>query len=334
MGTNHTFHPKELRDETKPPVILFDIVPTDALETYGKAIALQQYARLTVLKRIRGRAVAFAMDEATNLPVRGLAKEITLLRSRNIVLLLLYQSISELRRVFGEKTAQTITANSAEQFLKVSDFETAELLSKRIGDHTVRTTGYGFSDRDEGVSTSTSEHAKRLMPPDEILNMRDDETLVFIPGMRPIRGKKIAYFHIDPFKHWASANPHEPYAKSPITKLTIQYGEGAHDLRPPTIVSGKRGLQSALRREENAAKLPRVKLVDLRSLLWLPVVSAGLAALIILGTPHLLFEYTGRPDGRGLHHCVYLGFDGPQRVNRRGKCPLITLLKTDKGGRS
>ncbi len=329
VGTAHAFHPKELRDESKPPVILFDVVPSESLETYGKAVALQQYARLSVLKQVSGRRVAFCMDECTNLAVNQLAKDITLLRSRGIVLMLLYQSISELKRVFGEKSAATITANSAEQFLQVSDYETAELISKRIGDHTVRTSGFSYAHRDGQGSTSTSEHAKRLMPPDEVLAMGKDETLVFVPGLRPIRGKKVPYFHIWPLKDWAAANPHEPYPKSPITRLAFRYGDNARNLTPPQVIFGKRSIADVLKAERKAKKPARVPVLEARSFIWLPIVAACWLFLHTQGTPHVLFEYQVRPDYSGHSACTYLGLSGFRPTRERGSCPWLRFLTAE-----
>ena len=329
VGTNHQFHPIDLRDETRPPMILFDVVPSASLETYGKAIALQQYARLTVLKRTLGRRVAFVMDECTNLAVYQLAKDITLLRSRGIVLMLLYQSLSELKRVYGEKSAATITANSAEQFLQVSDYETAELISKRIGDHTVRTSGYSYSTHDGTGSMSTSEQATEVMPPDEVLSMGKEETLVFAPGLRPIRGRKIPYFHIDPIKHWAAHNPHEPYKLSRITQLTIAYGNGVTGQTLPSVPGLSKKLKTALKTEVLSRRSPRVPLIELRSLVWLPVVIGAYALIHTQGTPHVLFEYQTLPDANGTSQCVYLGASGVRPVRVQGACPWIKTIPSE-----
>ncbi|MEO1708354.1 MAG: type IV secretory system conjugative DNA transfer family protein [Pseudomonadota bacterium] len=334
VGTNHEFHPMDLRDETKPPIILFDVVPSASLETYGKAIALQQYARLTVLKRVPGRRVAFCMDECTNLAVNQLAKDITLLRSRGIVLMLLYQSISELKRVYGEKAAATITANSIEQFLQVSDSETAELISRRIGDHTVRTSSYSYSTHDGSGSVSSGEQATKVMPPDEVLAMGKEETLVFVPGLRPIRGQKIPYFHIDPIKHWAAHNPHEPYRLSPITQLTIAYGKDAADQTPPSVPGLSKNLKTALKREAFSRQSPRVSPIELRSTFFIPIVIGAYALIQAQGTPHVLFEYQTQPDASGHSRCVYLGPSGVRPVRVQGSCSWVKLLKprTKDGG--
>ena len=331
VGTNHQFDPKDLRDESRAPVILFDVVPSDALETFGKFIALQQYARLSVLKRTPGRRVAFCMDECTNLPVNQLAKDITLLRSRRIVLMLLYQSLSELKRVFGEKSAATITANSAEQFLQVSDYETADLISKRIGDHTVRTTGYSMSSQDGSGSTSTSEHAKRLMPPDEVLAMGKEETLIFVPGLRPIRGRKVPYYHIDPIKDWASPNPHEPYARSQVTKLTMSYGKDANDQAPPTVPGLSKRIKHALKQAAQSRCSPRLSPVELRSFYWLPIIMGAFAFLHFQGTPHVKFEYQLRPNASGYSRCTYVGLTGFRETQVRGFCPWIKFLRGEDG---
>ncbi|MEO1015183.1 MAG: type IV secretory system conjugative DNA transfer family protein [Pseudomonadota bacterium] len=327
LGLDHAFDAADLRDESKPPVILFDIVPTDALETYGKAVALLQYARLQTLKRVKGRRVVFCLDEATNLPLRNVAKDITLLRSRGIVIALLYQSISELKRVFGEKVARTITTNSIEQFLQVSDLETAEMLSKRIGDHTVKTNSLSVSHRDGSTSTSTGEHAKRLVPPDEILAMGHHETLVFVPGLRPIRGQKVPYYHIDPVKFWPGADAHERHAVSNHTEIAFEYSSDAHRPTRPRIKGHARRLRKALERERRSNRAPRAPVFDLHSFLWVPIVASVWGALAGFGSPHVLFEYSVEPDVHGVSTCTYLGATGARRTHVSGRCPALHLFR-------
>ena len=333
MGTAHAVSAADMRDESSAPVIHFDIVPVDALETYGKAVALLQYARLSVLKRVAGRPVSFCLDEATNMPLRGLAKEITLLRSRKIVLALLYQSLSELKRVFGEKTAATITGNATEQFLQVSDLDTAEMISKRIGEHTVKTTGTSMGLKDGAASRSTSEHAKRLMPPDEVLNMGQDETLIFIPGMRPIRGQKVPFYHIDPVKHWPGDDAHETHPVSRITALAIHYAKSAHALVPPIIAGHKAKLKAALKKELGQAKPARVRLIERRSFLWAPILASFFWFVQMIGAPYLIYEYSTRPSASGQSQCVYMSWRGFEQRRVAGTCPLIAFFTKAEAAR-
>ena len=326
MGTAHAASAADMRDEGSAPVIHFDIVPVDALDTYGKALGLLHYARLQMLKRVSGRKVAFCLDEFTNAPIRSIAKEITLLRSRKIVLGMLYQSGSELRRVFGEKTAATITANSTEQFLQISDLETAESISKRIGDVTAKTSSTSIALKDGGASRSTGEQATRLMPVDEVLNMGKDETLVFIPGLRPIRGKKVPFYHIDPVKFWPGDDAHERHAVSSITKLRFEYSEDATRLTPPRVKGWAALLKTALRHEKGKARPPRVRLFEVRSFLWLPILTGFFWFIHTVGTPHLIYEYSAAPDASGHSSCIYMNWNGFKERRMRGSCPVIAFI--------
>ncbi|MEM1379510.1 MAG: type IV secretory system conjugative DNA transfer family protein [Pseudomonadota bacterium] len=319
------FDPAAFRDEVLPPVAHFDIVPSESLATYGRALPLMNFARLHKWKRMSGRRISLILDECTNIPYRNIIKEITLLRSRGINLTLLYQSISALKEVYGEKNAATITSNACEQFLSCGDLETAEAISKRVGDHTVSVTGKSFSMTEGTASTSISHQAKRLLPVDEVLAMGPEETILFVPGIRPIRGRKVPYFEQEPLKHWVGTNPQERHLPSPITRLRMDYTPG----RTPRVVGGRKLLRRALAFSQKASRIPKVPVFDLHALLWLPIAVAGVSTMLTLGTPHFLFTSEWLPEKRQ-NRCLYVGFGGLKLHDTRARCEVLTLLPEDR----
>lgn len=69
--------------------------------------------------------------------------------------------------------------------------------------------------------------------------------------------------------------------------------------------------------------------IQLRDLLWIPLVAAVPVALASWGTPHLLLTYTsfGPADHRTYQSCFYVGLDSRMVFPRDGQCPWIRFLK-------
>jgi hypothetical protein len=72
-------------------------------------------------------------------------------------------------------------------------------------------------------------------------------------------------------------------------------------------------------------------------LIWIPMFAGMMLALVVVGTPHLLFRYSyvGSPDLFGLRHyywCEYVGWHAQRVYPRDGRCPIIRLLKQQEAG--
>lgn len=332
LGTRHDFDPKELRDPTRPPVIVFDMVPSDQVEVFGKANALIQTARLQSLKRFKeGRCVFIVADEATNLPIPSVVEEIELMRSANISIALLYQSWASLKRVYGEDKAAAIRANCAEMYFGVADYQTADELSRRIGERTIKTQSIGLSANTVQLpTTNVGESARRVMPPEDVLSMDRSEAILLVPGLRPVKLTKLPWYEVEPFKSLAGMNPNERHPKSPITRLALEYGVNAGQLGPPVVPDLAQRCAIARRAERRNRPTGPVPFLRARSFLWVPLVAAFLTVIEIVGTPHILFSYRG--DARGNHTCAYLGLGGLQHTASRDPCAWLRFLNHSRGG--
>lgn len=327
VGGEHVFDPKDLRDESKPPCIVFDLIPSDQIDVYGKANALTQTARLQSLRRHReGRPVLFLIDGATNLPVPGIVKDLELTRSFGITVALFYQSFGSLKRTYGEDQAKAILSSCAEVYFSVSSLERANDLSQRIGDRTLKTNSYSF-DENSRPSESVGETGRRLLSPDQILSMPRDQGIMLIPGIRPILFKKTPWFEVSPFKHLAGDNPHERHAKSPRTWFTLKYGRNASELGPPILEGAKKRFAAAFKRERLRNRRPKAKRLVLRDFIWLPTLATCAALIWQAGTPHLLLEYSTRPDTRGQYACVYVGLSGLREQVKATPCRNVALVR-------
>ncbi len=327
MGTRHDYDARQLRDEDGPPTIIFDIMRADALSEYAKANALQQQSRLQSLRKYpEGRNVVLLVDEATNLPVPKIINDIELIRSFNVRIALLYQSEASLRRVYGSEQAEAILSNCAELVFSVSDLKRAEEISKRLGAKTIKTQSHSFDEVGK-PSTSIGEVGKSLLSPDEILSLPPGEALMFLPGCRAIRLKRVPYYHVQPFKDWAGENPHERHPRSSYTEYTLVYGKDASQLGPPRFPGARKVKEAVWRMEARRDFVPRVGFFRFRDFIWVPVVALTAFAIFQFGTPHLLLEHRYNPRAKALHSCSYIGLSGLQTVRQPVPCESVRFLR-------
>ena len=61
----------------------------------------------------------------------------TLLRGAGIRMWLFFQSIEQLKKCFGDNSGTVLDNLSTQQYFSINSYETAEAMSKRIGDSTV-----------------------------------------------------------------------------------------------------------------------------------------------------------------------------------------------------
>lgn len=155
--------------------------------------------------RVRDR-VAFLMDEAARL---GHMKIIETARDAGrkygITMVMVYQSIGQLRDQWGGKDALSawLESTSWQSFSAISDLDTAKWLSERCGSYTQNIVSFSQQARSGGgkggggvsVSASTALQKRPLIFPDEIMSvMRRDEQLLFVAGIAPIRCGRPIYF--------------------------------------------------------------------------------------------------------------------------------------------
>lgn len=158
--------------------------------------------------------VQFLIDEASSLGHMeaiddGLAK----LRGYGIRLILMYQSLGQLKTCWPDGQDQTLLANVTQIYFGVNDNVTAEYVSNRLGEHTIAVASGGSSsgeslqasdhdpNRSYGVSTNTNDNwnqvARRLLKPEEVMALDASTAITFVPGLPPICTRLVKYFEKD-----------------------------------------------------------------------------------------------------------------------------------------
>ena len=141
--------------------------------------------------------VLLGMDEFAQLGrLDAIFEGVTYFRSFGLRLLAILQSPSQLRTNYSIEGAKTFEQSfDCSVFYTPSprDLETAELLSKLLGNNTVKgkseSKRKGFETKYD--STSTSDQKRALMLPQEVMRMHRTKEIILISGLAPIFAKKV-----------------------------------------------------------------------------------------------------------------------------------------------
>jgi type IV secretion system protein VirD4 len=119
-------------------------------------------------------------------------------RKYGITLLMLYQSIGQMREAYGGRDATSKWFESASwiSFAAINDPETADYISRRCGNTTVEVDQTSRTARMSGSSRTRSKQLapRPLIMPHEVLRMRTDEQIVFTAGNPPLRCGRAIWF--------------------------------------------------------------------------------------------------------------------------------------------
>lgn len=160
--------------------------------------------------KIEGRTL-FLLDEVARLGyLRILETARDAGRKYGISLVLLFQSIGQLREAYGGRDATSKWFESASwvSFAAINDPDTADYISRRCGNTTIEVDQVSRSTQMSGSSRTRSKHltARPLILPDEVLRMRGDEQIIFTAGNAPLRCGRAIWFRRKDMTSVAGAN--------------------------------------------------------------------------------------------------------------------------------
>ncbi len=163
-------------------------------------------------------SVLFVLDEAAHLgKSETIERAVTLYRGMGIKIWFAFQSLNQVKEVFGDKAETVLDNIGTKQFFAVSSYESAESISKQIGETTVsivstnhtssrsRPTGGGSQGPQPGSfstssATTFSDTARRLLKPEEILGLDDDVSLLFHDHHPVVLTRLIKYYEHPSFR--------------------------------------------------------------------------------------------------------------------------------------
>jgi type IV secretion system protein VirD4 len=218
-----SFDPLELKHGNAD---LFLILPAGRLQSLSR---LQRLWITTLMGRVTGgvpdesRKVYWLLDEFAHIgSMPAIEEAVTLKRGMGIRLWFIFQSLGQLKTCFGDKATEILDNLGTQQYFGINSYETAEELSKRIGDMTLGiesendTTSHSHptgpspngpqpGNRSTSSSVTRSEIARRLLKPEEILTLDKNACLIFHKNLPVCLGRLVRYFEAPEFRRsWFS----------------------------------------------------------------------------------------------------------------------------------
>ncbi len=194
---NDTVKVVEVMEYDKPTAI-FMIVP-DYDATFNVIASLYVKQVYTNLARIASNAeggkchreVIFLLDEFGNMPaIEGMANIITVCLGRNIRFNLIIQAYAQLENLYGEDW-KTIDGNCGNTlYLLTADENTAEIISKKLGEKTIVTKSRSGQTISLNKSKTESVDSRRLMTSTEVMGLKEGEMIVLRVIKRQDKNRK------------------------------------------------------------------------------------------------------------------------------------------------
>ena len=160
--------------------------------------------------------VLFLLDEASalgNLP--ALEEALVRGRSAGVRLLLAYQSDAQVRAAFKDKETLLYDNCATQVWLAPTSIETADRMSKSIGDYTQIVDSYGTNyslswqdvsqngnNYSRGNNMNYAQQGRNLIRPEELLTMNDDNLIVFQRGLSPLIARRVLWYS----ENWFNPN--------------------------------------------------------------------------------------------------------------------------------
>jgi len=126
-------------------------------------------------------------------------------------------------RKYGERETAILEENCAvKQWLRFSDFEEAERVSKAIGETINVSHGLGMNSDRFAYSGNFSTGKDRLFTPFELMNLPEDEQIIHVSSVGFIHARKVRQNEIAPYCFDLASNPLEGGKLPPNPKVTLK----------------------------------------------------------------------------------------------------------------
>lgn len=215
----------------KEPTVLYCCIPDESKIYYAliSIIVSLIYKTLVLLsnsqpnKRLPYNLV-FLLDEFANTPpLEDIETIVSVARSRGMYFQFFLQSFAQLDNLYGKEVSQIIQDNCGLAYLKTNTQETAESISKRLGNKTIETTSlnYSMSFINNNGSKGTSLMSRNLMTPDEIKQLHY-KTIILPTISHPIFRDTVIYKKFSCYKSGCIERKVRPLTRFINTYFTVE----------------------------------------------------------------------------------------------------------------
>lgn len=215
----------------KEPTVLYCCIPDESKIYYSlvSIIVSLIYKTLVLLcntlpnKRLKCELV-FLLDEFANTPpLEDIETIVSVARSRGMYFQFFLQSFAQLDNLYGKEVSQIIQDNCGLAYLKTNTQETAEAISKRLGNQTIETTSLNYSLNYSNNSGSKGINliARSLMTADEIKQLHF-KTIIFPTIGYPIFRDTVVYQKFSCYKKGVIERKIRPLSRLTNTYYTVE----------------------------------------------------------------------------------------------------------------
>jgi type IV secretion system protein VirD4 len=216
--TSSSFHPAALRSGRRP-LTMYLVLPPEHMR--AQSALLRLWIGSLFRACLRGglretNRVHFILDEAAALGhLPALDDAVDKYRGYGIRLQFYYQSLGQLKKCWPSDQGQTLLSNTTKVFFGTSELQTAEFISKSLGQATIvvdsggsnsgwstsqsSSSGGGHSQsssssRSGGSSHNWQQQGRELLKPDEVLALDPRLAITLTPGVRPLQTRLLRYY--------------------------------------------------------------------------------------------------------------------------------------------
>lgn len=206
------------------------VAPSRLADRLGAYFALHTLSAMEAQLTTKSGRACFILDEFCNAPMREAVTKITLFRAYGLKCLYIAQSRQDAVRRYGEREIATLEENcTVKQWLKFTQFEEAERVSKAMGEEISVSHSLGLSMDRPGLSATLNTGKQRLLSPHELMSLPDDEQILHVSGVGFIHCKKIRQNQIAPSCYLLGDNPLEGGRLTPDPKVWLEPPPASED---------------------------------------------------------------------------------------------------------
>jgi type IV secretion system protein VirD4 len=188
-----------------------------------------------------------------------IANAVAFLPGYNVRILVVIQTASQLRDVYGHEAADTIQKALATRIVYApKDYSDAEEISKELGFTTVKARShskpseFGFDSKERRQrSVSVSEQRRALLLPQEVQHIGRERQIIFYEGLRPVLCHKSRYYRERVFRRRLLAAP----VQAELPRVLPQLGDSS--ARMSSLATVDDSFSKAPKRPRRAGRSPR-----------------------------------------------------------------------------
>lgn len=236
----------QIGDLRREPASIYIIVAPNDLAVLAPVIRLLFQQTVAILQASEPGddepyPVLFLLDEFPQLGrMNALGGAISTIRSYGGRMMIVAQSLSNLRSTYGPDGAQNFLANCRLQlFMAPADSDTPDYVSKAIGNFTRKSRSKSWTMGQIGKSNiQERDEGARLLRPEELRGLSADDCVLLIQDSDPVLAQKVRYYD-DRFLQPVFKGQSGSYPDTPQLSIKTLKARAAETIAEPVVEKGE-----------------------------------------------------------------------------------------------